>query len=461
MHKVNSKLKIVAIVFITLFLQQCKLYKDPEGTNELAKESLESSIDIPEYWDTAADTSAVVENWYLNFKDPHLTKLVQEVIDTTNLNILYQLAVIDQGIAQRHLRGTGRNVQVNYGVDYLGSSSTQGNHDYGIGGSAGISWEADLWGKIQTGILSADEELQSKIYNYSYTRQSLAALVSNLYFEIGTLNNVLKVGDEFLKLNMSIAEIMKVREQVGYTNMKDVHLINAQVNAIKSIIERNKNKLQLNTRELEVLLGRYPSNTLTIDWASKDLDLVTNISNPMALINRRPDIKMKESEVRSKFYLTENAILAKYPSLVLSANIGISTISDLVFGTAGSLFGPIFNGGAIDDKIAIATAIQKQVLTSYGLSILEAFNEVESSMSAEQFLEEQKKFLKIAVEESEKAYILVEKQYEVGQIDLFQLLQIQMEWLQRKLDLEILNGGVYKQRVQLYLALGGNITNNN
>lgn len=461
MSYLKKILRLSFLIGLLFLVQQCKLYKDPEGTNELAAKSLESRFEIPEYWEAKQDSSEVVENWYTTFNDTGLNQLVEEAIDTSNLSILYQLALIDQGIAESSLSKSRKSVQVGYNGDYGGYSNSQGTNDYNFSATGGISWEADLWGKIETGLLAADENLKADIYNYSYTRQSIAAKVANLYFQIGTINNSLDISSEFLNLNDTIVNILKIREEVGVIDMKEVYLTNAQVSSISAIIEQYKNLKQIKTRELEVILGRYPENKLEIDWTHHSLEPITQISNPIELINRRPDLKRQESLVRSQFYLNEQAELAKYPSLVLSANLGFSTIGDLIFGTGASLFGPIFNGGALDSKIAVATAIQKQVLMSYGMEILQAFNEVETSMNAEVNLIEQEKYTREAIEELKEAYSLLGKQYAVGSVSAFEVLQIQMQWLLRELDLVKVHGEIHQRRVQLYLALGGNITKYN
>jgi len=454
-------LKVSLIISLLFLLQQCKLYQNPEGTKELAAKSLESSFTIPEYWETKQDSMELVENWYTTFNDSGLNKLVEEAIDTTNLTILYQLALIDQGMAESQLTKTRKNVQVGYNGDYTGYSDTKGTNDYNFAATGGISWEADLWGKIETGLLAADENLQADIYNYSYTRQSIGAKVANLYFQLGTINEGLKIADAFLNVNDTIVNILKIREEVGIIDMKEVYLTNAQLSSIRAIIEEYKNLKQVTTRNLEVVLGRYPENKLEVDWNVVKLDPISQISNPIDLINRRPDLKRQEAILRSQFYLTEQAKLAKYPSLVLSANLGFSTIGDLIFGTGGSLFGPIFNGGALDNKISIATAVQKQALMSYGMGILKAFNEVETAMSSEVYLIEQEKNIRAAIKELGDAYWLLVEQYGVGRVSAFEVLQIQMQWLLKELDLVNIQGNLYKTRVQLYLALGGNITKNN
>ena len=458
MKKINNIVKITLLLSIIILFQNCKSYQEPTETKELANEGLNNRFEIPEFWESNQNTAKVTENWYKNFQTPSLDSLIEEAIDTTNLTIVYQIALIEQSTSQRNLSESDKSVKIGYGGDYSGFTASNGPDSYNVNTVGGISWEADLWGKIETGVLAADENLKAAIYNYSYTRQSIAATTSKLYFRIGTLNQGLKKGEDFIKVNDHIKELLKIREEVGIIDMKELFLVKAQISSINNLIEGYKNEVQTSTRSLEVVLGRYPENKLIVDWVPKGLEPVTQIGNPFDLINRRPDIKRNEALVRSQFFLTEQAKLAKYPNLVLSANIGYSTVSDLIFGAAGSFFGPIYTGGALDSQIESATAVQKKALMTYGLSILNAFNEVETAMSSEKYLLEQQKHITNAIEESKNAYQLMLKQYGVGRVGLFEVLQTQMEWLLREIDLIKINGTLYQQRVQLYLALGGNIT---
>lgn len=435
----------------------CKSYKEPMTTSETVDQLTENTFDIPEFWEAGNDTISVSDDWYKEFNDKDLEVLVKEAIDTTNLSIIYQLALIEQSKAVRSLEESGKKVKVGYGADYEGLSASNGISNYGVAGGVGVSWEADLWGKIETGILAADENLKASIYNYSFTRQSIAATTSKLYFKIGTLKQAIGIGKKFIEVNDNVMKLQKVREEVGIIDMKEVYLLGAQISTINNLIESYLNEVQSTTRQLEVVLGRYPKNELQVDWSPETINPIQKIGTPFQLINRRPDLKRDESVVRSKFYLNEQAQLLKYPDLVLSADIGFSTVSDLIFGTGGSFFGPIYSGGAIDAQIASASAEQRQALMNYGLTMLNAFKEVESSLSSESYLREQKVFLTDAANESKSAYQLMAEQYKVGKVSLFEVLQTQMQWLLKELDLVNINGQIYQQRVDLYLSLGGNI----
>ena len=366
MNYLQSFRKLGLLILVSFLFLQCKMYDNPGNTKELSQNATPPNFEVPDYWELGeTDSLSVQDDWYYSFNEPHLNQLIDEALDTTNMAIMFQLAKIDESRARVKLAESGKKVKVGYGGTYSGFSATgkaPDSYDLTIG--VPISWEADLWGKIEAGILAADQNVLSSMYTYDYTRQSIAATVSNLYFRIGLLNESLDVAEQFLELNGRIVDILRTREEVGIIDMQEVHLTEAQINNVRSIIAETENDLQRTTRELEILIGRYPENKLKIEWAPKQLDSVVAISNPFDLINRRPDLKANEAAVRSAFYLNEQAELLRKPSFAINGSVGFSTLYDFVFGSGASLLGPIFDGGVIQSQIDNATAVQRRRISS-------------------------------------------------------------------------------------------------
>ncbi len=459
MPNVTRKIAFV-LFFILLLLPSCILYREPAETQEIAKKGLPQDLLIPEYWElNQADTSEVTSDWYQEFHSHELNQLITQALDTNNIAILYYLAGIDANEAAIHLASSGRKIQVNYGAVYDGTTLWKGDSEYIVGAGFPISWEPDLWGQVQAGVSAANENMLASIFNYEYTRQSITATVSNTYFTICATNEMLDIGDKFLEKNKEVLKVLKVKQDIGMIDAQDVHLTEAQIKDIESTILYRKNELQILTRQLEVMIGQYPDNKLKFEWKLDSLPPITNINKPINLIERRPDIKAKESIVKKMFYLEEQAKLLKYPNLTLSASPGVSNIGTLFLESGASLFGPIFNGGAIRSQIAQADAIQRQALADYGQTILNAFNEVETQLDNQKLLTEQREIIKKSSDELEKAYELSLQQYRVGKIGLFEVLTLQNRWLLKEIEVVSVNQLIYNQRVLLYLALGGNITN--
>ena len=94
-------------------------------------------------------------------------------------------------------------------------------------------------------------------------------------------------------------------------------------------------------------------------------------------------------------------------------------------------------------------------MAAYGLNLLSAFQEVENALANERLFEERQQFLEEVVTENEKALELAQLRYEVGQIDLLSVLQMQARVLGAKASLIRVRDERLAQRVNLHLALGG------
>lgn len=106
-----------------------------------------------------------------------------------------------------------------------------------------------------------------------------------------------------------------------------------------------------------------------------------------------------------------------------------------------------------------ATADQKKAIAAYAQKALEAFKEVESTLAAEQYLQDRESYLVTVTEENKKAYDLTMKQFEVGKIDFLDVLTVQNDWLGARIaELDIAMQRLIN-RVNLHLALGGSFEN--
>lgn len=455
----NKIVKFLLLLTLHFLFIACAMNKKPAETGELAVEGLPTNFLIPDGWGGGSgNLDSVATDWYLNFEQPKLNEYITHALDTANPSIVIRLARMQNAIAGITLAKSGKQVFVNYNAAYNGAGSF--NSDYSNTGSVAmpISWEADLWGRIKAGMYAANENMLSEVHNYDYTRQTIAANISRLYFSIASIQRSLEIGKRFREINQRLIQVQEDREKVGIIDSKDVHLAKANVANIEEMITVYKNLLQINVRNLEALMGDYPSNELDVEWEPKELNEFVAISDPYSLIRRRPDLLSIENQVRAAFYLSEQAELAKYPSLVLSANPGLSTSGDFSFGLGASLFGPILNGRAIRSKIDQANAYQRQLVASYGAAIVEAFKEVEIYLESERLLQEKVNYSKAVAAELKGAYEVAVEQYIVGQQDLYYTLQLQADYLLADLNVIDVMRDVYIQRIDLYLALGGSIT---
>jgi multidrug efflux system outer membrane protein len=134
---------------------------------------------------------------------------------------------------------------------------------------------------------------------------------------------------------------------------------------------------------------------------------------------------------------------------------GDSGLDDMIGSLGAGLFAPIFTGGALEAQVQQADADQEAAIAVYGQSLLKAFEEVETSLTNEALFEQREQYLRSAELNSEKAYDMSRAQYDVGQVDLLSVLQIQAKWIGARVGVVNIASNRLTQRVDLHLALGG------
>jgi outer membrane protein TolC len=154
---------------------------------------------------------------------------------------------------------------------------------------------------------------------------------------------------------------------------------------------------------------------------------------------------------------------ALYPRISLTGSSGTSSdeLKNLlkgdysVWNIIGNLVQPLFQGGRIRGGIKLAQAQEQEALFFYAQKVLNAFAEVETALSAETFLEQRENALRVAAEQAVAARQLAESRYNRGLIDLIEVLEAQRRAFETQSQLLIVKRERLENRVDLYLALGG------
>jgi outer membrane protein TolC len=185
---------------------------------------------------------------------------------------------------------------------------------------------------------------------------------------------------------------------------------------------------------------------------------------PAEVLEQRPDLVAAERRVAAAFYTIQVAQAARLPSLALTGSAG-SASSDLrdVIGApdpfwtlAAGLFAPIFAGGDLKANVEIATSQQQAALHQYVQAVLRAFNEVETTLTNDEYLREAEQFQEIAVTEIAGGLRQALIQYDVGLIDFTNVLLIQQNSVSTQRQLLSLRNRRLANRINLYLSLGIN-----
>ncbi len=451
-----------AVVIALVALAGCAL-KVPPTPTEVLDQALPATTRIPPAWKADPAASAVADNWLQSFNDPALDALVAVAI-ANNLDL--RIAAAKVAIAQQAVIVVGAQLLPQVGA-VLGARATRDEDHSGTADSTvayvGVAWEIDVWGRLRAQRAAAEAGYEATALDYAYARQSIAATTAKLwYFTIET-RRLVALAEQAVTIYRQLLTLVQIRRSAGKDSDLDVVDVRAKLETAQSAVERARERYGEARRALEVLLGRYPAAEIDVAVAYPALPALVGTGVPSALLERRPDVVAAEREVLAAFRNEEAAQLALLPEFSFSlvgGRLGDQVLSVLRLNPwlASAGIGvsiPIYEGGALQAKVQIATAQQAQAVARYGAVVLRAFREVETSLANERLLALQLPLDQKALDDRTEAVRIATIQYKAGRRDLLWVAQLQSAALASEADLIKLQSAQRVNRVRLHQVLGG------
>ena len=447
-----------------LLLSGCSLF---QGRSEpVAFENL------PKQWQTELDNKQMAKFWLEEFKQPELIKLIDEAL-LKSPSLRSQTSLVELALVQARVEGADLWPQLSAGLN--SSRNKRGNTGgYSISSvystsyrfSLDFSWEVDLWQRLSHGVKAAEYDVHTAHADYEAARLSLVANIIKLWFDAIEAQQQLNLSKKTLANYNDVLEIIERGYDYGLYRALDVRL--ARSNMLNAVNREQNYRIAKDQaiRSLEVLVGRYPAATLQLSQTLPKLDYSIPAGVPADLLDRRPDIIAAKQRFKA---LDERHIQAKMnrlPAIKLTGSGGTSTqkLSDLVntdflvWNFATGLLQPLFQGGRLDALRDQAGIRLQQSEEDYRAVVLQAFKEVETALSSDQWLKQQQQALAKTAHELNEAEILASQDYVSGLTDINTLLQTQRQAFDAQSSLLVAHKNRLQNRVNLYLALGGPIT---
>ena len=401
---------------------------------DFARTSLEGE-QVPQQF-TAGPSDEVTAGWPASFEDGRLAEQAG--------------ALLKPSIGAAAQASTGGAM----GVADLGSN-------YGAG--LNMSWELDLWGRLRAATSAAEAAYQASELDFIAAQQSLIAQLAKSWFFAIEAQQQETLAGEVVQLQQQLVDTVAEMAAVGKVPERDVLLARAELSSARERLRQTRAARENGVRALEVMLGRYPSAELALAVDLPKMPATPPAGLPAELLQRRPDLRAAEQRVAVAFNLKESARAARLPKIGLNLGGGAASGDltnllggDKAFWNAGANFlAPLYTGGALKAQVEIETARQEQALAAYGGLALRAFGEVENTLSNEVLMAERAAFIDAAVADFRKVYELTEEEYKVGKITLFNLLQAQLRLVSSRVAQTRIQGDRLAERVNLFLALGG------
>ena len=476
--------------FITIFVFGC--YNNPRTSVD------DLGINIPEKWSMPIhETSDNNKDWVTAFDDKELTSYL-EAVKVKSPDLLSILENEKIGRYNAKIRGANILPSVNFGFNqsesrqnlsafgfadsFLGNqgsdSSSQNNSSssgvisfenktFGLG--LNYQWELDIWGRLLNERIAAKKDYEAVKYDLSYLGFSFVVRSAILFYQgVEALEQSMLSKESYASL-VEIRDLVKNRYEKGLRSSLDYRLAETSVSTAILEMENRKNQLISINRQLETLVGEYPTGTLLKQKTlPKNLPSIPK-SIPAAIIERRPDIRSLILKVESNVSRVSQAKRNLLPGISLTGSLGTSTqdfeqLLDQDYGIWNlglNVTAPIFNGKRLRSAIKVQEAafeISRQDLVK---GLLKAFSEIEQLMYFDQSLKVQINAMRSGVDQSKDAYNLSKERYDKGVTTLESVLSSQRQYNAIKSQYLQLQRQSIENRLLLILALGGDFSYTN
>jgi NodT family efflux transporter outer membrane factor (OMF) lipoprotein len=336
---------------------------------------------------------------------------------------------------------------------------------------ARVTWELDLWGKFRRGVESADAAYLASIATYDDVLVTLLSDVATTYIGIRTLQQQLAIARENVVKQRKALQIARDRNQGGTGTGLDEYQAENVLAQTQSAIPQLTAQLKQGESALRVLLGMSPEAVDALLAGPKTIPVPPKrvaVGIPADLLRRRPDIRTAELNAAAQSAQIGMAKADLFPAFALSGSFGT------VAGTSGSrrlsqtfsgnaiqfAFGPTFswpvlNYGQITNNVRVQDARLQTLLIAYQNTVLQAQQEVESSLAG--FLQgrQQVALLQRSVAAANKALSIAVLQYQLGTRDFTTVLTAEQNLYQAQNNLASASGSVSTNLASLYRSLGG------
>ncbi|MBR4104933.1 MAG: TolC family protein [Thermoguttaceae bacterium] len=478
----------------------CKVGSDYQSPN-VAKQVSASYSETKEEAQVSLQTGEDVSSWWRQINDPVLAQLTQDAVSGS---LTLQEALFRIQAARAALGSTNSNLLPQFAQDGGYAHQTYGGHSQSVFSTAtSMSWELDVFGRIQRSIeaANADMEVQRWLYRDAYV--ILVADVAQAYVDARSYQDQIRSAKISILVQQCIVDYVKNNVEAGRMAPLDISRAVAPMRTTEATLSTLETQYQQAINRLCILLGRptgddYVASTLLDDRALPTMEELRALINseqeadrekfvaimrnlfledlrtpkapeallvgiPADLLRRRPDVRAAEQRIVAQNARVGVAVADLYPMFTLSGSFGLEANSfsnmfdsDSIAAGVGPAFRwNILNFGKYRFNIEAQRFMQEELIASYRQTVLEAAEDVDNALVS--YANESGRNVKL--EQAVEAYLdvldktLVIKSAGAG--DIQPILEAAAGLVSNGLQFVQSKGNQTSSIVRLYRALGG------
>ena len=451
----------------TLYLFSCGLLLLAAGSCSVQKRCKAPELDLPsEIVPGASDSLSISDrNWWEIYSDTTLCRLIERTLEH-NRNLLSAEARVRQ-LEELYRISKASRLPAIGGTAYADRETndyydSKYSNDPEIGIKASLSWEADLWGSLRWAKRKGGAEYLASVEGVRALQMALVAEVATAYFELVALDHELAIVRRTVETREESVQQAKLRFEGGLTSETNYQQAKVELASAAALIPNLEMKIAQKENQISVLAGGYPAR---VERADMDLNVVMPealpIGLPSTLLQRRPDVRQAEQQLRAAMAAVGIAYADRFPRLTFTLTGGVENghfkglLESPFTYMAGDLASPLFAFGAKRAKYRAALAAYDQARLGYEQKVLEVFQEVNDAVEAYRNMRRTAE-LKYNLREAARQYVVLAKlQYINGVIRYIDVLDAQRKFFDAQIEESTAVRNEHLALVRLYKALGG------
>lgn len=408
-----TKIKYIITLFvISGWIVSCKVVKNyQQPQSELSNQNL--------YRETTNNDSISTGKvaWTEIFRDEKLQNIIRKVI-SNNLDLKIAIERINQADAVfKQSQLATLPVLSAYASPSVSKNSpaaqnvlaTEAIPNFQLGISAG--WEINIWGKISSAKRSAYANFLQTDAAKRAVQTQLVAQAADLYYQLLSLDKQLEITKQTIEIRKKDLESSKLLMDAAYLTGADIAQSEANLYSAQLSVPDLEVSIAQTENALSILMNEIPQNIDRNSIDSQEIYSNLRTSIPALLLKNRPDVQAAELAFRTAFENENIALASLYPSINISASLGLSSryLSDfftnsVFYSAAGTISQNIFQQGTVKTQIKTTESVKQQALYAFQQTVLTAGSEVSNALLSFQKAREKEDFRKSEISSLQTAW---------------------------------------------------------
>lgn len=431
--------------------------------------------DVAEPWRESAPKDALGKgDWWEVFRDDDLNGFEHDAL-LSNQTIKISVARLEQARALAAVQISTQFPQFSTGLSperQRLSGNRPANSSFTVLGPVTqnsytlpftVNYELDIFGRRRRSIEAAQASYQVNAADLENVRLLITSELAGDFFSLRQLDTQISLLSRTVDALSKGLDLVNSRYHGGVASGLDVAQEETLLNTTRTQLTLLNQQRKQFEDAIAVLVGKSAPD---FHIASRELSVqppTLNAGLPSDLLERRPDIAEAEREMAVANAQIGIAKAAYYPSFNLFANGGwqaadiakLASIQSTFWAVGANVAESIFTGGARRAQVQYAQAGYDATVANYRGTVLQAFREVQDSLTGLTILDQAFQSQQQAVDASRRNLDIATNRYKGGLVSYLDVVTAQQTLLTNEQELAILQGQKLVTSVLLVKALGG------